>query len=160
MISCSITLVQRFEGLIHRESESVKSPSHVRIFATPWTVACTRLLRPWDFLGKSTGVGCHFLLQGIFLTQGLNTGLPHCRQTLYHLSHQREETYNGLAKLQNTVHANKLRTLMCQNKKPALSMPTHHTKRPCPQPHCWRNPSWPHTMTPTLPPANWYRAGT
>ena len=30
----------------------------------------TRLLRPWDFLGKSTGVGCHFLLQGFFLTQG------------------------------------------------------------------------------------------
>ena len=29
-----------------------------------------------------------FLLQGIFLTQGLNPGLPHCRQTLYHLSHQ------------------------------------------------------------------------
>jgi len=33
-------------------------------------------------------VGCHFLLQGIFLTQGLNPGLPHCRQTLYPLSHQ------------------------------------------------------------------------
>ena len=32
----------------------------------------TRLLCPWDFPGKSTGVGCHFLLQGIFLTQGLN----------------------------------------------------------------------------------------
>ena len=32
--------------------------------------------------------GCHFLLQGIFPTQGLNPGLPHCRQTLYHLSHQ------------------------------------------------------------------------
>ena len=46
------------------------------------------LLHPWDFLGKSTGVGCHFLLQGIFLTQGLNLGLPHCRQTLYPLSHQ------------------------------------------------------------------------
>ena len=30
----------------------------------------TRLFRPWDFLGKSTGVGCHFLLQGFFLTQG------------------------------------------------------------------------------------------
>ena len=40
------------------------------------------------FLGKSTGVGCHFLLQGIFPTQGLNPGLPHCRQTLYRLSHQ------------------------------------------------------------------------
>ena len=33
-------------------------------------------------------VGCHFLLQGIFLTQGSNLGLPHCRQILYHLSHQ------------------------------------------------------------------------
>ena len=30
------------------------------------------LLRPWDIPGKKTGVGCHFLLQGIFLTQGLN----------------------------------------------------------------------------------------
>ena len=37
---------------------------------------------------QDTGVGCHFLLQGIFLTQGLNPGLLHCRQTLYHLSHQ------------------------------------------------------------------------
>ena len=47
-----------------------------------------RLLCPWDFPGKNTGVGCHFLLQGIFLTQGSNPGLPPCRQTLYHLSHQ------------------------------------------------------------------------
>ena len=48
----------------------------------------TRLLCPWDFPGKSTGVGCHFLLQSIFPTQGLNPGLPHCRQMLYCLSHQ------------------------------------------------------------------------
>ena len=34
----------------------------------------TRLLRPWDFPGKNTGVGCHFFLQGIFQTQGLNLG--------------------------------------------------------------------------------------
>ena len=47
-----------------------------------------RLLRPWGFPGKNTGEGCHFLPQEIFLTQGLNPGLPHCRQTLYHLSHQ------------------------------------------------------------------------
>ena len=32
--------------------------------------------------GKNIGVGCHFLLQGIFLTQGLNPGLPHCSQML------------------------------------------------------------------------------
>ena len=65
----------------------VKSLSRARLFATPWIV-CTKLLRPWDFQGKSTRVGCHFLLQGIFPTQGLNPGLSHCRQTLYHLSHQ------------------------------------------------------------------------
>ena len=33
-------------------------------------------------------MGCHFLLQGIFLTQGSNLGLPHCRQILYHLNHE------------------------------------------------------------------------
>ena len=42
----------------------------------------TRLLCALNFPGKHTGVGCHFLLQGIFLTQGLNPGLPHCSQTL------------------------------------------------------------------------------
>ena len=41
-----------------------------------------------DSPGKNTGVGCHALLQGIFLSQGLNSGLPHCRRTLYHLSPQ------------------------------------------------------------------------
>ena len=46
------------------------------------------LLHPWDFPGKNTGVGCHLLLQGIFLTQGTNLGLPHCRQILDLLSQQ------------------------------------------------------------------------
>ena len=32
-------------------------------------------------------MGCHFLLQGFFPTQGSNSGLPHCRQTLYRLRH-------------------------------------------------------------------------
>ena len=41
-----------------------------------------------DSPGKNTGVGCHALLQGIFPTQGSNSGLPHCRQILYHLSRQ------------------------------------------------------------------------
>ena len=41
-----------------------------------------------DSPGKNTGVGCHALLQGIFPTQGLNPGLPHCRQIFYRLSHQ------------------------------------------------------------------------
>ena len=37
--------------------------------------------------GKNTGVGCNPLLQGIFPTQESNSGLPHCRQILYHLNH-------------------------------------------------------------------------
>ena len=41
-----------------------------------------------DSLGKNTGVGCHTLLYGIFPTQGLNPGTPHCRRILYHLSHK------------------------------------------------------------------------
>ena len=39
--------------------------------------------------GKNTRVGCHALLQGIFLNQGSNPGLPHCKQILYQLSYQR-----------------------------------------------------------------------
>ena len=39
----------------------------------------TMLLCPWDSPDKSTGVGCHALLQGIFQTQGSNWGLLHCR---------------------------------------------------------------------------------
>ena len=70
------------------ERKKVKLLSRARLFATPWIVVCTKLLRPWGFQGKSTRVGCHFLLQGIFPTQGSNPGLSHCRQTLYHLSHQ------------------------------------------------------------------------
>jgi len=43
----------------------------------PYELQPTRLLCPWDCPGKNTGVGCHFLLQRIFLTQGSNLHLPH-----------------------------------------------------------------------------------
>ena len=63
------------------------------------TQSCLTLCNPMDCSppgslvhgnspGKRTGVGCHALLQGIFPTQGSNSGLPHCGHTLYHLSHQ------------------------------------------------------------------------
>ena len=52
----------------------------------PQRLQPTRLLCPQDSPGKNTGVGCHSLLQGIFLTQGWNLDLRHCRQILYHLS--------------------------------------------------------------------------
>ena len=66
---------------------NVKSLSWVRLFVTHG-LQPTRPLLPWDFPEKNTGVGCHFLLQETFLTQGLNPGFLHCRQMLYHLSHQ------------------------------------------------------------------------
>ena len=49
-----------------------QSLSHVWPFVTPWTVACQAPLGPGKFQGKNTGADCHFLPQGIFLTQGLN----------------------------------------------------------------------------------------
>ena len=55
----------------------------------PHGLQSARLLCPWNSPGKNTGVGCHSLLRWIFLTQGLNPGLPCCGQILYCLSHQR-----------------------------------------------------------------------
>ena len=46
------------------------------------------LYSPWNSPGQNTGVGSLSLLQGIFLTQGSNPGLPHGRQILYQLSHK------------------------------------------------------------------------
>ena len=57
----------------------MKSLSRDQLFVTPWTATYQALFCPWDFLGKNTFVGCHFLLQGILLTHGLNPGLLHCR---------------------------------------------------------------------------------
>ena len=59
--------------------------SFVWLLLTPWSVALqTPLL--WNSLGRNTGVGRHALHQGIFLTQGLNLCLLHCRWSLYPLS--------------------------------------------------------------------------
>ena len=42
---------------------------------------------PWDSPGMNTGVGCHVLLPGVLLSQGLDPCLLHCRLFLYPLSH-------------------------------------------------------------------------
>ena len=62
-------------------------------------VWCPALCNPMDYglpgssahgisSGKNTGVSCQFILQRILPTQGSNPGFLHCRQILYHLSHQ------------------------------------------------------------------------
>ena len=67
----------------------------------PHRLLPTRLLCPWDFPDNSTGVDYHFLLQGIFPTQGSNPGLPHCRQILYCLSHQESLHLAGIFRTSN-----------------------------------------------------------
>ena len=67
------------------EKKPHKSISHTVVFNSlhPLRMYPTRLLYPWDSPGKNTGMGCHFLLKGIFPTQELKLGLLHCRQILY-----------------------------------------------------------------------------
>ena len=74
---------------------------------------------PWNSPGKNTEVGCHFLLQGVFPTQGLNPGLLHCRQTLYHLSHQ------GSSQLYGGVNSNLLQEVLYHTQ-------VYCTQSPCP----------------------------
>ena len=62
---------------------------HVWLFVTPMDCSSPGSSVQGIFLGKNTEVGCHSLLLGIFVTQGLNPGLPHYRRILYYLSHQR-----------------------------------------------------------------------
>ena len=71
--------------------------SRVRLFETLWTAA-HQAPHPWDSPGKNIGVGCHFLLQGIFLTQGLNPHLfrlPHWQASSLPVSHQGGPKYNS-----------------------------------------------------------------
>ena len=90
----------------HRDWSCVSCVSNWQVGSSPLTLpksevaqSCPTLWDPLDCSlpgssvhgishDKSTGVGCHFLLRGIFPTRGLDLGLLHCRQMLYHLSHQ------------------------------------------------------------------------
>ena len=60
-----------------------------------------RILCPWNFPGKHTGVGCNFLLQRIFLTQGLNLGLLQCRLSLESYTTQQLMLFTFYHLLQN-----------------------------------------------------------
>ena len=82
-----------------------------------------RLLYPKDFPGKNTGVGCHFLLQGIFPTQGLNSHLRHWWEDslpLIHLGKPRDILFHSV-QLSHSVMSNSLQPHGLQ-----------HTRLPCP----------------------------
>ena len=107
---------------------------HKDAFGLDWTIVClvaqpytTHLLPhglpcPWDFPSKNTQVGCHFLLQGIFPTQGLNSCLLHFRQILYHWTTM-ETLWLGLLLFSHSVISNSLQPHGLQ-----------HTRLPCPSP--------------------------
>ena len=88
--------LQSLRGTINYTSEKF-TPYTQYLFLT-WKVKVAQscltipnpmdIYSPWNSLGQTTGVGSLSLLQGIFPTQGSNTGLPHCRQILYQLSHK------------------------------------------------------------------------
>ena len=76
------------------ENVKVKIFSHSVMCNSLWPPGL--YLCPWIFPGKNTGVGCHSLLQGIFLTQGLNLGLLHCVGRFFTVCATREATPNTL----------------------------------------------------------------
>ena len=87
-----------------------------------------KLLCLWDSPGKNTGVGCHALLQGIFLTQGSNLPLLkllHCRRILY-----RWAAREAYICAYYCLNFNKQRSWLLQN---------HHINSWAPQSQAWGN---------------------
>ena len=78
---CHMGSLKQYEG------ESI-SCSAVPVSLSLHGLQPARLLCPWNSPGQNTAVGCHSLLQKIFLTQGLKPGPLSYRQNLYHLSHE------------------------------------------------------------------------
>ena len=71
------SLVSAYPSVLYRQCVCMLSHSVMSAFLRPHKREPIRLLCLWNFPGKNTGVGCHFLLQGIFPTQGLNPRLLH-----------------------------------------------------------------------------------
>ena len=66
----------------HTHTPSESNKTHI-LFKNIQNIVQDGLYSPWNSPGQNTGVGNLSLLQGIFPTQGLNPGLPHCRRILY-----------------------------------------------------------------------------
>ena len=86
------------------------------------------LYSPWY---SPTGVDSHSILRGIFLTQGLNPGFPHCRQILHQLSHQGsphggKENINKVKNVWFDYNKNKFATFL--NITPKRQRSTHRGK--------------------------------
>ena len=113
----------------------------------------TRLLCPWNSLGKNTEVDCHSLLQGIFPTQGWNPGLLRCRQILYHLSRRKAPSFTFRSdQISRSVVSGSLRLHDSQHARPPCPSPTPgvHSDS-CPSSQWCHQPS--HPLLSLSPPA-------
>ena len=80
----------------------MKSLSRVRLLATPWTVAY-QIPRSIEFSRQEYWSGLPFPSPGDLPNQGWNPGLPHCRQTLHHLSHKSTKKVTEQGKLPSQI---------------------------------------------------------
>ena len=86
-----------------------------------------------DSPGKNTGVGCHALFQGIFLIQGSNPGLIHCRQILCCLNHQGSSLLSSSVQFSHSVRSDSLQPHELQHARPPCPSPTSRVHpNPCP----------------------------
>ena len=101
-----------------------------------------------DCPGKNTGVGCHALLQEIFPTQGSDSGLPHCRRILYHLSHQGSPYDPAIAVLGIYPEKNQIQKDTCTPKFIAALCITDRTWKlsRCPLTDEWKKSCGTYTM--------------
>ena len=101
----------------------------------PHRLEPTRLLCSWGFSGKNIGVGCHFLLQGIFPTQGSNSCLLHWQLDSLPLSHRRKfSSVQSLSRVWLWLHG------LQQTKLPCPSPATRAYSNSCP-PSWWCHPT-------------------
>ena len=89
--SFSISPSNEYLGLISFRKRKSESESRSVVSESLWPHG---RYSPWNSPGQNTGVGSCFLFHGIFPTQGLNSGLLHCRQILYQLSHQESQSFD------------------------------------------------------------------
>ena len=99
-----LMIIYKFQLLYFNMCVMCVSRSVVPDSLRPHGVQPTKLLSPWDFPGKDTGVGHHFFLQGIFPTQGSNPGLLHCRQILYQLRYKVSPYFQTKWIIASTTH--------------------------------------------------------
>ena len=121
-LQASKSLVKTAEWLFFKWSESRSVVSN--------SLRLHGLCSPWNSPGQNTGVSSLSLLQGIFPTQGLNPGLPHCRRILNQVSHKRSSFSS--VQFSRSVMSNSLWPHESQHARPPCPSPTPRVySNPC-----------------------------